>query len=114
MTTTINIFNVICFGLNEDGNTYRLMAHCVAGTSSEDAERRLKDTNSQYLSGRMFIITDEFIDEHPQVAKMFYTGYTDDPAMTKQEVDKWIKRSLNPQYFGDGEYGPAPFREFFK
>lgn len=108
----INIFNVLCFAKNEDGQTYRVMAHCVAGTDSADAERRLVESNRSYLSGRMFIVTDEFIAEHPQPAKMFYTGYTDDPAMSEYDMNKWIKRSLEPQDFGDGETGPAPFREF--
>lgn len=108
----INIFNVLCFAKNEDGVTYRLMAHCVAGTDSADAERRLKEADAHYLSGRMFITTDAYVEEHPQPTKMFYTGYTDDPAMSEYEFNQWVRRSLNRQEFGDGEYGVIPFREF--
>jgi hypothetical protein len=111
----INIFNVICLAQNPENDSWRLMAHCVAGTDSADAERRLKDSGSaQYLHGRMFIITDEYVEEYPQPVKMFYTGYTDEPKLSKHDAEQWIKRSTERQDFGDGELGPIPFREFTK
>jgi hypothetical protein len=54
----IAIFNVVAFAPTDDGK-FRIVVHHVAGTNSEDAQRRILKNAAEHLPGRRFIGTDE-------------------------------------------------------
>lgn len=109
---TPNIYTVMAWRL--EGNARRLDVHYVAGLSSADAEARIKERNSGYLHGQLFITTDEFMEHRDgDDAKMFTNRERSQEATSEHEFRQWMAwatRGILDGYSGD--FTPAAFRRF--
>jgi hypothetical protein len=105
------IFTVHVFRL-EDGGKRRLQVHYVAGTSSADAEARIKASNaSRHLAGQCFITTDEHEALHGDGCKLYTTRFRNEDDIDSETLRRWA-RSHTRASVEDGDYHPAAFRRF--
>jgi hypothetical protein len=103
----IAIFNVVAFAPTDDGK-FRIVVHHVAGTNSEDAQRRILKNAAEHLPGRRFIGT----DEGNALFRRLQSGSTTldgaSLSLTPEELNRWVDMHTKPN---DSE-NVAGFREF--
>lgn len=105
------IFKVLVWRKN-DSQTYRLDVHHVAAFTSAEAEETIKECDPDHLDGRRFVLTDAYVEHRgDQRTSLYTTRFTNDDAISHQDVLSWIRRSTRDSV-QDGETFPAPYREF--
>lgn len=91
----IAIFNVVAFAPTDDGK-FRIVVHHVAGTNSEDAQRRILKNAAEHLPGRRFIGTDEgnALFQAPAI-RLYNTGWRES-VVDAEELNRWVDMHTKP------------------
>lgn len=114
MDKTPKLYTVMAWWRNPESGKFKLNMHHVAGFDSEDASRRMLAENGHYLSGQLFINTDEYLDYRgDRSTSMYVTSWRDEGEVDQRRMREWIDRSLHASE-QDGEYFPATYRRFHK
>lgn len=106
------IVTVMCFEKLEDGN-YKLNVHYVAGFDSADAERRILESESKFLTAAArFIHTDGYLESYDRsFVRMYTTRHTNEDSISERDFRTWVNRSIH-ESSEDGEVFPATYRSF--
>jgi hypothetical protein len=108
MNTQPAIFTVYVFQIVVGKR--RLRTHFVAGTSSADAEARIKASNATHLAGQCFITTDEHERVQGDGCKLYTTETDASEPINDDAYRLWVRAMTNPSW--DADRTPAPLRRF--
>lgn len=106
----IAIFTVIAFAPTGDGK-FKVLSHYVAGTNSEDAQRRILAHHDAagHLPGRRFIGTDQASERfHVPACRLYVAGMTQS-FVDEFEMGRWVEVNTKPSEDDENFVG---FREF--
>lgn len=112
MSTTpqVSIYTVYVFQIRDGKRILNL--HYVAGLSSDDAERRIKERHTDHLKGQCFITTDELRDfDTAADCKLYTTRYRNEESISDESHRRWV-RAMTRESSHDGERHPAAVRRF--
>lgn len=86
----------------------RMEMHHVAGFSSDDAERRMKEHSAPHLGGDCYITTDDAIASRPDACiSRYITGWRKTEDMSDDEYRRWVHSTTEPSTFDGQTEGPT-------